>query len=142
MPRDISEFVNTLDKWVKMQESVLKTFKEVDSRIASADRLEIVTSTRIAFNHLIRTLKAFDQWLQDPFIVTHIPRDLLLEVWRETLKALEIILALDIRHTSEVKQLIAESYYEGKLNPLVSQLRLELGHGEEEGRRGGVSLSM
>lgn len=137
MARDIGEFASTLDKWVKMQESVLKTFKEVDSRVESSDRLEIVTTTRIAFNHLIRTLKAFDQWLQDPFIVTHIPRELLLEVWRETLKALEIILTLDIKHTSEVKQLIAESYYEGKLNPLVSQLRLE-----EESRRGGVSLSI
>lgn len=139
MPRDISDFVSTLEKWVRMQEAVLKTFEEADSRIENADRLEIVTSTRIAFNHLIRTLKAFDQWLQDPFIVTHIPRDLLLEVWKETLKALEIILKLDIKHTSEVKQLIAESYYEGKLNPLVSQLRAEL---SEEERRGGMSLSM
>ncbi len=141
MPRDISEFTSTLEKWVRMQESVLKTFMESDERISSADRLEIVTATRIAFNHLIRTLKAFDQWLQDPFIVTHIPRDKLLEVWRETLKALEIIVKLDIKHTSEVKQLIAESYYEGKLNPIVSQLRFEL-LGEEETRRGGVSLSM
>jgi len=139
LPRDISDFVSTLEKWVRMQEAVLKTFEEADSRIENADRLEIVTSTRIAFNHLIRTLKAFDQWLQDPFIVTHIPRDLLLEVWKETLKALEIILKLDIKHTSEVKQLIAESYYEGKLNPLVSQLRAEL---SEEERRGGMSLSM
>ncbi|MEB2837287.1 MAG: DUF2153 domain-containing protein [Desulfurococcales archaeon] len=141
MPRDISEFTSTLEKWVRMQESVLKTFMESDERISNADRLEIVTATRIAFNHLIRTLKAFDQWLQDPFIVTHIPRDMLLEVWRETLKALEIIVKLDIKHTSEVKQLIAESYYEGKLNPIVSQLRFEL-LGEEETRRGGVSLSM
>jgi len=141
VPRDISEFTSTLEKWVRMQESVLKTFMESDERISNADRLEIVTATRIAFNHLIRTLKAFDQWLQDPFIVTHIPRDMLLEVWRETLKALEIIVKLDIKHTSEVKQLIAESYYEGKLNPIVSQLRFEL-LGEEETRRGGVSLSM
>lgn len=140
MPRDISEFASSLEKWVKMQESVLRMFEESEESIANGDRLELINSTRVAFNHLIRTLKAFDQWLQDPFIATHIPRELLVEVWRETVKALRIILQLDIKHTSEVRQLITEKYYEGELNPIVSQIRLEV-HAGEEGR-GGPSLSI
>lgn len=141
MPRDIGEFAASLEKWVKMQESVLRIFEESEEEISKSDRLEIINSTRIAFNHLIRTLKAFDQWLQDPFIATHIPRELLVEVWKETVRALKIILTLDIKHTSEVRQLITEKFYEGTLNPIVSQLRLELTSGEEE-RRGSPSLSI
>jgi len=141
MRRDIGEFEKSLEKWVKMQEAVLRLFEEAEERVANSDRLEIINSTRTAFNHLIRTLKAFDQWLQDPFIATHIPHELLVEVWRETVKALKILIALDIRHTSEVKNIISELYYEGKLNPIVSQLRLEITPSEED-RGGGPSLSI
>jgi hypothetical protein len=140
LPRDISEFASSLEKWVRMQEAILKMFENSEEDIANSDRLEIINSTRIAFNHMIRTLKAFDQWLQDPFIATHIPRELLVEVWRETVRALRILLQLDIKHTSEVRQLITEKYYKGTLNPIVSQIRLEVPSGEEA--RGGPSLSI
>ena len=134
--REIQEFLNNLDKWVKFQEAVLEAFREAKGRIDSADRLEMVYAIRIAFNHMIRTLKAFDQWLQDPFIVTHIPREALVEVWETTFKMLEMLLELDIKHTSEVRDLIEDAFHRGALNPITSQLRALVG---QEERRGGTT---
>ncbi len=131
--REIQEFLGNLERWVRLQEAVLETFRNYKDQVERSDRLDMVIAIRMAFNHLMRTLKAFDQWLQDPFIVSHIPREKLLEVWGITFKMLEELLELDIKHTSEVRDLIEDAYHEGKLNPITTQLREILG-GEE--RRG------
>ncbi|WP_460125578.1 DUF2153 family protein [Stetteria hydrogenophila] len=128
--REMREFLDNLERWVKMQEAVLDTFRTYKDQIDKSDRLEMVIAIRIAFNHMIRTLKAFDQWLQDPFIVSHIPREKLLEVWNATFKMLEMLLELDINHTSDVRDIIEEAYHEGKLNPITSQLKEILGFSE------------
>ena len=132
---ELQEFLSSLERWVKMQQQMLKTFKEAKDMISSGDRLELIHATRIAFNHMIRTLKAFDQWLQDPFITSHIPREKLLEVWERTMKIFEELLELDIMHTSEVMELILKASKEGKLNPITSRLR-ELAATEEHPPRG------
>ena len=132
--REIQEFLNNLERWVRLQEAVLETFRNYKDQVEQSDRLDLVIAIRMAFNHLMRTLKAFDQWLQDPFIVSHIPREKLLEVWSVTFKMLEDLLELDIKHTSEVRDLIEDAYHEGKLNPITTQLREVLGGGDE--RRG------
>ncbi len=132
---ELQDFVNSLERWVRMQEKVLETFRSSKDLVEKGDRLELIQATRIAFNHMIRTLKAFDQWLQDPFIVTHIPREKLLEVWKTTFEILEELLELDIKHTSEVMNLIYEASRSGKLNPITSKLR-EAALGEERPPRG------
>ncbi len=131
--REIQEFLNNLERWVRLQEAVLETFRNYKDQVEQSDRLDLVIAIRMAFNHLMRTLKAFDQWLQDPFIVSHIPREKLLEVWSVTFKMLEDLLELDIKHTSEVRDLIEDAYHEGKLNPITTQLREVLGGDERRG---------
>jgi len=64
---DLSDFLKNLDRWIAMQQTVLQTFRENEQRVAQSDRLEIIVNTRLAFSHMMRTLKAFDDWLQDPF---------------------------------------------------------------------------
>jgi len=135
--RDISELMRSLERWVALQKIVLDNFKQIDGKIRTSDRLDIIIHTRIAFNHMIRTLKAFDDWLQDPFITSNIPRDLLLEVWSTSLKLMETLLELDIKHTSEVKNVIERAVKEGQISPIIAQLRdLATPRGEERERRG------
>ncbi len=138
---DIAGFVRSLERWVTLQRMILENFKKADERVRNADRLEIIIHTRIAFNHLIKTLKAFDDWLQDPFISSNIPRDLLLEVWDTTLKITELLLELDIKHTSTVKDIIEEAVREGRVSPLIMQLR-DIGFGRDNRRGEGHSMSI
>ncbi|BAA79468.2 hypothetical protein APE_0503.1 [Aeropyrum pernix K1] len=133
-PTDVTAFTRSLERWVMLQKAVLENFKNIDSQVRSSDRLDLIIHTRLAFNHMIKTLKAFDDWLQDPFISSNIPRDLLLDVWDTTLKMMELLIELDIRHTSQVKNLIEEASREGRLNPILSQLK-DIG-GWREDRRG------
>lgn len=127
-------FLKQLDEWVKMQRRVLETFKETKEKIDEGDRLEIIVATRAAFQHMLRTIKAFDNWLQDPVIIAHVPREMLLEVWEVMYRVLEELLQIDIKHTSDVRNLLEKLAKEGKINPLVAAAR----GGEEEeagGRR-------
>ncbi len=135
--RDVSELARSLERWVALQKVVLDNFKQIDSRVRASDRLDIIIHTRLAFNHMIRTLKAFDDWLQDPFITSNIPRELLLEVWTTSLKLMETLLELDIKHTMEVKGIIEKALKEGQISPVIAQLRdLTVHRGEEKERRG------
>jgi hypothetical protein len=135
--RDVGELARSLERWVALQKVVLDSFKQIDGKVKASDRLDIIIHTRIAFNHMIRTLKAFDDWLQDPFITSNIPRELLLEVWSTSLKLMETLLELDIKHTTEVKSIIEKAVKEGQISPIVAQLRdLATPRGEERERRG------
>mgnify|MGYP001770654313 FL=1 len=137
--RDLSEFLKNLDRWVAMQQSILQMFKDNEQRVAQSDRLEIIVNTRLAFSHMMRTLKAFDDWLQDPFITTNAPKELLVEVWLKTVKILEELLELDIEHTTSMRKTLDAYARDGKLNPILTRLReigVSLGEQEREGREG------
>lgn len=144
--QDITDFLRNLDRWVLMQQSILQTFKENEKRISQADRLELIVNTRLAFSHMMRTIKAFDDWLQDPFITTNAPRDLLVDVWERTVKILEELLELDIEHTSSMRNTLDNYFKTGQLNPILTRLR-EIGStlgGEQErgrGEIGGTTIS-
>jgi len=138
---NISEFLASLDRWVQLQKVVLENFKNIDEKVRSSDRLDIIIHTRIAFNHMIKTLKAFDDWLQDPFISSNIPREVLLDVWSTTIEILEKLLELDIRHTSQVRDIIDDSFKRGQVNPIIAQLK-DLAREREERRPPGPSISI
>ncbi|MGC9071501.1 MAG: DUF2153 family protein [Acidilobus sp.] len=141
---DLSEFLRNLDRWIAMQQSVLQTFRESEQRVAQSDRLEMIVNTRLAFSHMMRTLKAFDDWLQDPFITTNAPKDLLVEVWQRTVKILEELLELDIEHTTSMRNTLEAYSKQGKLNPILTRLReigSTLASEQERGPRGGTTIS-
>ncbi len=116
-------FLVNLEEWVKAQQKLLETFRDYKEAVDESDRLGLIVATRAAFNHIMKTVKAFDNWLQDPVIIAHLPKEMLLEVWNTVYEVLEKLLEIDIKHTSEVKQLLEGLAKEGKLNPLVAVAR-------------------
>jgi hypothetical protein len=114
-------FLNNLDEWIKMQKNLLATLKEMEVKQSTSDmdRLDLVLASRTAFQHMIRTLKAFDQWLQDPMVIKHMPEEMLQDVKNNSWKLLEQLLELDIRHTSQFRELINKLGKDGKLDPLI-----------------------
>jgi len=56
-----------------------------------------------------------------------------LEVWRVMYQVLEQLLEIDIKHTSDVRELLEKLAREGKLNPLVASVK----PGGEEEETGG-----
>ncbi|HIQ04008.1 MAG TPA: DUF2153 domain-containing protein [Desulfurococcales archaeon] len=112
-------FYGHLTEWVKMQKKILETIEKVREELKDADRLSLIIATRTAFQHIMRTIKAFDQWLQDPFVINHMPREMILEVQERVWKILKDILELDIKHTSEFRDYISKLAKEGKLSPLL-----------------------
>ncbi|MFP3232251.1 MAG: DUF2153 domain-containing protein [Sulfolobaceae archaeon] len=131
-------YLSNLDEWIKMQKNLLNTVKEMEKKYESGDtdRLDLILATRVAFQHIMRTIKAFDQWLQDPQIIRHMPKEMLEDVMKTTWKLLETLLELDIRHTSEFRDLVIKLSKEGKLDPLIWNRPLSDENQQQTGRRG------
>jgi len=124
--------LSSLSEWIDMQRKAMEMFREINSSADQADRLALVLIIRQAFQHMIKTLKAFDQWLNDPFILNYITKDMLIDVWNTTYKILNELLELDIRHTKAVKEVAEKMIKEGKLPPM---MELRRAPEEERGRR-------
>jgi Uncharacterized protein conserved in archaea len=116
-----NSFISNLDEWIKMQKNLLMTIKDMEKKEEEVDmdRLDLILASRVAFQHMMRTLKAFDQWLQDPMIIKHMPKEMLEDVKRTSWAILEQLLELDVRHTSQARDLITKLGKEGKLDPLI-----------------------
>ena len=114
----IKLFANNLTNWVETQKTFLNTVVSMEKDLEKSDRLELVLATRMAFSHMIKTIEAFDRWLQDPFIVGHMPREMLLEVQRNVWDILKRLLELDIEHTAAFRDTLLNLSASGKINPL------------------------
>jgi len=121
----IKLFANNLTSWVEAQKTFLDSAKSIERELENADRLELVLATRAAFAHMIKTIEAFDKWLQDPFIIGHMPREMLLEIQKKTWEILKSLLELDIKHTSEFRDRLLSLAESGKLNPILYAPREE-----------------
>ena len=121
-----------------MQKNLLETLKELEKKYEAGDtdRLDLILATRVAFQHIMRTVKAFDQWLQDPQIIKHMPKEMLEDVMRTTWNILETLLELDIRHTSQFRELVVKLSKEGKLDPLIWNRPLNEEQQTTQNRRG------
>ncbi len=122
--------LGSLSEWVDMQKKAAEMFGQINTTAELADRLALVLVIRQAFQHMMKTLKAFDQWLNDPFILSYVTKDMLMDVWSTTYGILNTLLELDIRHTLTVKEMAEKLIREGKL-PAFMELR---GYEEEERR--------
>ncbi len=134
-------FFENLTQWVEMQKKMKNTFESLYEEVKKGDRLDLILATRAAFQHMIKTLKAFDNWLQDPLILSHMPREYLEEVWEVTYRILMLLLDLDIKHTSAFRDHLEKLQKEGKINPLLASGLAS--HGREGRReREEITLSM
>ncbi len=131
-----SYFLN-LEAWVKRQEEVKESFKKAEENYENLDRLALILLSRQAFQHMMRTIEAFDQWLKEPMVISHMPREMLVELWSKLRIIFYQLLELDIEHTSKFSEHIKKLAEEGKLNPI-----LTIGKKEKETRRFQISTSI
>lgn len=118
----MSSLYENLTRWTEMQKKVKEWFGTIYDNVKNGDRLELILYTRIAFQHIMKTIKAFDNWLQDPFIISNIPRKELESVWESTYKLLQQLIDLDVEHTSSVRDHLVNLEKEGKINPVLAEM--------------------
>ncbi|MET1159955.1 MAG: DUF2153 domain-containing protein [Thermoprotei archaeon] len=114
-----------LETWIKKQYEVMELFKKAEENYENADRLDLIILSRMAFQHMMKTIEAFDQWLKEPMITSHMPREMLVELWSKLRKIFYELIELDIEHTSKFSEHIRKLEAEGKLNPILSTGKLE-----------------
>ncbi|MEM1644424.1 MAG: DUF2153 family protein [Ignisphaera sp.] len=136
----MSSLYESLSRWIEMQKKIKEWFDSVYDNVKKGDRLDLILYTRMAFQHILRTIKAFDNWLQDPFIISNIPREELEAVWEITHSLLQQLLELDVKHTSSVRDYLAKLEKEGKINPILIDILGEGSRRKEDRER--VTLSM
>lgn len=117
----MSSLYENLTRWVEMQKRIKEWFDNIYNSVKKGDRLELILYTRMAFQHMLRTIKAFDNWLQDPFIISNMPREELEAVWEATYSLLQQLLDLDVKHTTSVRDYLAKLEKEGKISPLLME---------------------
>ncbi|MGC8954123.1 DUF2153 domain-containing protein [Desulfurococcus amylolyticus] len=126
-------FFSNLESWVKRQNMVKEMFEKAEQNYKELDRLALITLSRLAFQHMGKTIEAFDQWLKDPMITSHMPREMLVELWSKLRIILYELIELDIEHTSKFSEHLRKLAEENALNPLFAFEK------EEKETRRGVS---
>lgn len=114
----MSSFIRNLDQWVERQRKVKELFEKAEENYINADRLELITLSRMAFQQMERTIEAFDQWLKDPLIISHMPREMLIELWTKLRDILYSLIDLDIEHTEKFAEHFSKLLESGEINPL------------------------
>ncbi|BCU68265.1 hypothetical protein HS7_17020 [Sulfolobales archaeon HS-7] len=131
-----NSFISNLDEWIKVQKNLLELIKQRGDKEEGGDRLDLILDSRYAFQHMMRTLKAFDQWLQDPLVIKHMPKEMLIDVQKTSWSILLQLLELDIRHTSQFKDIITKLKDSDQLDPLIwIKQPEEQNQGQSTGRR-------
>jgi len=132
----VEERSEKLARWVEMQRRMIEVLEHLEARAGEMDRLDLAVYARIVFQHIERTVRAFDEWLQDPLILTSAPRDELERVLRDAAKAAKILARLDADHTERMARIMEESPSREIF------AKLSLPRPREEPREGRSSLSM
>ncbi|MCC6041059.1 MAG: DUF2153 domain-containing protein [Desulfurococcaceae archaeon] len=114
----MSSFYENLELWVKKQEEVKELFGKAEENYDKADRLTLITLTRLAFHQMERTIEAFDNWLKDPMITVHMPREMLVDLWSRVRKVLYELIDIDVEHTKKFTEHLKDLEAKGLINPL------------------------
>jgi len=115
---NMSRLFPNLESWIKKQYEIMETFKKAEENFENFDRLELILLARMAFQHVIKTFEAFDQWLREPVVTTHMPRELLIDLWVKLRNILYETIELDVEHTSKFYDHVKKLEMEGKINPI------------------------
>jgi len=114
-----------LEAWVKKQHEIMRLFKKAEENYEKADRLDLILLSRMAFQHMVKTIEAFDQWLREPMVTSHMPREMLVELWSKLRRIFYDLIELDIEHTTRFHEHIKKLEAEGRLNPILATGKLE-----------------
>ncbi|MEM0001539.1 MAG: DUF2153 family protein [Desulfurococcaceae archaeon] len=128
----MDSFYDNLEVWVKRQKEIKEMFMKAEENYKEADRLTLITLSRLAFQHMEKTIEAFDNWLKDPMITTHMPRELLIELWDNLREIFYKLIELDIEHTSKFAEHLKKLESSESVSPLFT---LRITREEKETRR-------
>lgn len=134
MASDVSRLVaqlNSLGEWIEMQKATIETFKEINSSVSEADRLTLVLLIRKAFDHIMKTVREFDKWLENPLVLSYIDKEMLHEVWSAVFRVLLELLELDIKHTTLVRDSAIKMLRSGKIPPVIMEFKRARAEEEE-----------
>lgn len=130
----MSSLYDNLDSWVRRQREIKELFAKAEGNYKEADRLALITLSRLAFQHMEKTIEAFDNWLKDPMITTHMPREMLVELWENLREIFYKLIDLDIEHTMKFAEYLKKLEDSNSINPLFT-IRTPRGEEKESRRR-------
>lgn len=129
----MSSLYENLNSWVRRQREIKEMFIKAEANYKESDRLALITLSRLAFQHMGKTIEAFDNWLKDPMITTHMPREMLVELWEKLREIFYQLIELDMEHTFKFADHLKKLEEAEKINPLFT-IRVS-GEEREERRR-------
>ncbi len=96
-------FIRSMQDWVAEQKKILElAIKSYESKnYKETDRLNLLLASRTAFQHISRTIKGFENWLQNPAIISVMPKEMLEEIYLKIWKLMIDLIEFDIKHTSD-----------------------------------------
>jgi len=96
-----SAFARSMQEWIEEQKKILEIAKKNKDSFKDADRLTLLVASRTAFQHIVRTIKGFENWLQNPAIIAVMPKEMLAEIHEKIWNIMIELLEFDAKHTSE-----------------------------------------
>jgi len=118
-------FIRSMTDWINEQKNLLEIAKENEKYFEKADRLTLILAARTACTQAIRTLRGFENWLQNPVIISVMPEEMLREVHTRLWEIMIRLIEFDIKHTGEFVEYIKSA------NVDIPQLLLKVSKGEE-----------
>lgn len=94
-------FIRSMQEWVEEQKKILDVAKKNLESFKNADRLTLLIASRTACQHISRTIKGFENWLQNPAIISLMPQDMLKEIHEKIWKLMIELVEFDAKHTNE-----------------------------------------
>jgi len=111
------DMIKRLELWIEDQKRFLEYTKISLKELEKADRLTLMIAARTACSQIIRTIKGFDGWLQNPLVIGLMPYEMLKEIQEKLWKIMFEITNFDIKHTSEYKEYLKKVISEKKILP-------------------------
>ncbi|MDT7864960.1 MAG: DUF2153 family protein [Thermoproteota archaeon] len=94
-------FMRSMQEWVEEQKRILELAKKSMDSFKDADRLALLIAARTACQHISRTIKGFENWLNNPAITTVMPQSMLKEIQEKIWKIMIELIEFDAKHTSD-----------------------------------------
>ncbi len=111
------EMIKRLNAWIEDQKKFLEYTKMSMKELEKADRLTLVIAARTACSQILRTIRGFDGWLQNPVVIGLMPYEMIREVQQKLWEIMIEVTNFDIKHTSEYRDYLKKVLEEGKVLP-------------------------
>ncbi|HDO20651.1 MAG: DUF2153 domain-containing protein [archaeon GB-1845-036] len=109
--------LKNIEAWIEGQKRFLEYSRKSEEILKNADRLSLMIAARTACSQIIKTIKGFDAWLQNPLVIGLMPHKMLKEVQEQLWRIMYELTLFDIEHTGKYKEHLKKIIEEGKILP-------------------------